>query len=154
VAQLHGMMRAVMPRPHVDRCRVVATLTRLVGLIFIPCSLIASGCSPSARSRETHHHEGPKVNISHFIANTAAYKGKTITLALNIDEAGAGGTADSPRGSAGREVKFSIPEAKAHPAQIVITIPAGLSVPDVRSGDEVRVTFLCTHGSLREGNEA
>jgi hypothetical protein len=112
------------------------------------------GCSSSTRSPETHHHEGPKINIPHFIADTSTYKGKTVTLALKLDEAASGGTTDSTGGFAGREVKFSIPDAKANRAQIVIKIPSGLAVPEVRAGDEVRVTFVCTHGSLREGNEA
>jgi len=147
-------MMAVMPSPCNNCCRVVTKLIRLVCVAIVPCSLVASGCSSSTRNRETHHHEGPKVNISHFIANTATYKGKTVTLTLKIDEATAGGTGDSLRAYAGREARFSIPEAKAERAQIMIKIPEGLPLPESRRGDEVRVTFVCTQGSLRVGNEA
>ncbi len=143
-----------MPRPCIDCRRVVTEFIRLVRVTILLCLPFASGCTSSTRTRETHHHEGPKVNIAHFIANTATYKGKTITLDLKIDEATTGGTGDSLRAYAGREVRFSIPEAKAERTQIVIKIPEGLSAPDNRRGDEVRVTFVCTQGSLRVGNEA
>jgi hypothetical protein len=43
---------------------------------------------------------------------------------------------------------------KGEHLNIVITIPEGLSVPEVANSDEVSVTFVCSLGSLLRGNQA
>jgi hypothetical protein len=127
-------------------CRVVP-----IGVVF--CLLLLGGCSPSV-SGNRQRHEGPKVNLSDFIRNTAAYKGKTITLGLRIDEPIASNSGQSLRDFVGRYVKFSATGPKGERLSLVVKIPANLTVPEVGSSDEVRVTFICTRGDLRQGNEA
>src|SRR6266852_8323032 len=48
-----------------------------LGCFWLPLGV---GCSPSHGNNESRHH-GPKINISDFIAHTAAYKNRSITLA-------------------------------------------------------------------------
>src|SRR5262249_52735794 len=126
----------------------------LTGLLFW---LLATGCSPSARSRaddEEAYHPGPKLNIPDFIKNTAAYKGKVITLLLKIDEAAPQGQGQTLQAFVGRDVKFRTAEPKGEQLHLVITIPKDLPVPDASPSDELSVRFACTRGNLRQGNEA
>jgi hypothetical protein len=113
--------------------------------------LLIGGCS-STPAGEDPHHRGPKINLSHFVKNTATYKGKAITLDVVIDEAIPQG--QSLQNYVGRDVKVAALGPKGEREPFVITIPQGLAVPDVGHADEVSVTFVCTRGSLRQGNEA
>lgn len=125
---------------------------RVVPLGVVLCLLWLGGCSPSAGNKERH--EGPKVNLSDFTRNTAAYKGKTITLGLRVDEPIASNSGQSLRDFVGRNVKFSATGPKGERLNLVIKIPENLNVAEVGNSDEVRVTFICTRGDLRQGNEA
>ncbi len=116
--------------------------------------LLTGGCSRSISDRGTEHHEGPKVNVSDFLGNTAAYKGKAITLVLKIDESPTRSDGQSQQGYAGRDVKFAVIGPKGERGNVIVTIPQELSVPDVGSSDELRVTFVCASGNLRQGNVA
>ena len=114
----------------------------------------SAGCSRPVSSHATERHEGAKVNIPNFIANPGSYKGKTMSLELKVAEAIDRGKGQSLRDYAGKEVKFSAAGPKAERLNLVIKIPAGLTVPEVGQSDSVRVTFTCTQGSLSQGNEA
>jgi hypothetical protein len=111
------------------------------------------GCSTPPSGEEAHH-PGPKINIPDFIKNTAAYKGKSISLDLKVDEAIVPATGQSLRDYVGRDVKFRTVSPKGEVLNLVISIPAGLDVPDVGPSEEVSVRFVCTRGSLRQGNQA
>jgi hypothetical protein len=109
------------------------------------------GCSQPPAG-ETERHRGAKINIADFIRNPAAYRGKAITLDLKVDEAIANG--QTLRDYLGRAVKFRTSGPKGERLDLVITLPRDSEVPEVGHGDVVTVTFVCTRGSLREGNEA
>jgi hypothetical protein len=121
-------------------------LHRIVPVILV----FIDGCS--SPSYEVPHHRGPKINVSHFAKKTATYKGKSITLDVQIDEPI--GQGRSLRDFVGRDVKVATLGPKGERVTFVITIPQGLSVPEVGNSDDVSVTFLCTRGSLQQGNEA
>jgi hypothetical protein len=123
------------------RC-VVSTFLLLAAL---------SGCS-SPPAGEEERHRGAKINIADFIRNPVPYKGKAITLDLKVDEAIA--KDQTLRDYVGRDVKFMTLGPKGERLDLVITLPKALTVPEVGRGDMVMITFLCTRGSLREGNEA
>src|SRR5438876_7468428 len=108
---------AMIPRP-------LVTVGALLGF------LVGAGCSPSSPSRRTERHEGPKVSIPDFMSNTSAYKGKTITLGLKVDEAIARNKGQSLRDFVGKEVKFAAAGPKSERLTVVIKIPAGLTVPE------------------------
>jgi hypothetical protein len=116
--------------------------------------LLMGGCSASVSNRKTERHEGPKVNLADFSHNTPAYKGKTITLGLKIDEPIAQDRGQSLRDYVGRYVRFTASGPKGERVSLVIRIPSDLTVPEVGNSDEVRVTFVCTQGDLRQGNLA
>jgi hypothetical protein len=129
-----------------DLWRVVPTLL-LLGLLFLV------GCRPRVASEEPHH-VGAKVNIADFINNTAAYKGKALMLPLRIDEPIEPARGQSLRDYVGRDVRFTTLGSRGERLDVAIRIPEGLTVPEVGNADEVFVTFVCTRGSLRQGNEA
>lgn len=131
----------MMPRPVV-----------LAGVVF--CSLLTGGCSASVSGRKAERHEGPKVNVADFLARTAAYKGKTITLGLKLDEPIARAKGQSLRDYLGRYVRFTGSGPKGERVNLVVKLPPDLAVPDVGNSDEVRVTFVCSQGDLRQGNVA
>jgi hypothetical protein len=113
--------------------------------------VLVGGCSSSPGSKGTRHY-GPRVNVNDFLRNTAAYKGKLITLNVRIDERITSG--QTLRDYAGRSIKVAAEGPKGQQLRFVITIPQGLSVPDIGHSDNVRVTFVCTRGDLHQGNEA
>jgi len=89
--------------------------------------------------------------MAHFIKNTPTYKGKTITHGLKIDE---GNQGRSLRDFMGKDVKFAAIAPNGEHLNLVITIPEGLSVPDLSYSSDVVVTFICKRGELRQGNVA
>ena len=111
------------------------------------------GCSPAHVSNEPRHY-GPKINISDFVTHTAAYKNRSITLALKVDEPIDRQQGQSLRDFVGRDVRFMSLGPKGEHLNLVIKIPEGLAVPDVSHSDEVSVTFMCSLGNLSRGNEA
>jgi hypothetical protein len=123
-------------------------------IAFLPICSLLGGCSPSSSHLDEPHHRGPKINLRDFISHTAAYKGKSITLVLKVDEAIKGSQGQSSRSLVGRNVKFATIGPKGEMLNITIAIPENLSVPEVGIAEEVLVTFVCTRGSLRDGNEA
>ena len=129
-----------------DACRAAVFL-------LVACLPGIGGCSSSSGSDELRHY-GPKVNLAHFISNTAAYKGKSFTLWLKVDEAIDRNQGQSLQDCVGREVRFGTVAPTGERLSLVVSIPEGLVVPDVGYGDEVGVTFICKRGSLRQGNEA
>ncbi|HEV3258679.1 MAG TPA: hypothetical protein VG013_17520 [Gemmataceae bacterium] len=126
---------------------------RLGFVLLVPWLCLLGACSSPARIDEPHH-VGPTINIADFIKNTAAYNGKSITLRLTVEEDMARSRGHSLRDYVGRDVKFTKRGPKGELLNLVITIPKGLSVPEAGNSDEVFVTFVCTRGSLRQGNEA
>jgi hypothetical protein len=121
-------------------------------IIVFLCCLPVLGCTLSTPTRKVHPH-GARINISDFIHHTVAYKGKTITLILKMDQASAPSQA-SPRDHAGQEVQFTTVGPKGEHLKLVIAIPQEMSLPNVGPSDDVMVTFVCTQGSLRQGNQA
>ena len=126
---------------------------RAVSVVFALCLLGIVGCRDRP-SRDGPRHYGAKVNIQDFLQHTAAYKGRLITLALKVDEAIDRGQGSSLRDYVGRDVKFTATGPKGESLNVVIRIPEGVSVPEVGQSEEVSITFLCTRGILRQGNEA
>jgi hypothetical protein len=126
-----------------------------VFLVILGCSWLPLdvGCSPSHGNKETRHY-GPKINVSDFVTHTAAYKNRSITLTLTVDEPIDRQQGQSLRDFVGRDVKFTSLGPKGEHLNLVIKIPDGLSVPDVSRSDEVSVTFMCSLGNLSRGNEA
>jgi hypothetical protein len=114
-----------------------------------------AGC-PTSRVSQSHKplRQGPKVNLSHFLQQTGAYKGKTITLTLTIDMGIDRSKGQSLRQHTNRDVKFTASDPKGARGNLVIRIPETISIPEAASGDEVVVTFACSRGELRQGNEA
>jgi hypothetical protein len=126
-----------------------------VFLVILGCSWLpfCVGCSPVHTNNESRHH-GPKISISDFLTHTTAYKNRSITLALKVDEPIDRQQGQSLRDFVGRDVRFMNVGPKGEHLNLVIKIPQGLSVPDVAHAEEVSVTFLCTVGNLSRGNEA
>jgi hypothetical protein len=126
---------------------------RARSFLLILFLLVLGGCSSSSTLRGTKpHRQGAKVNIPDFINNTAAYKGKSLSLLLKVDEGIDRSKGQSLRDYVGRDVKFMALAPGGQRLSLVITIPAGLSVPEVGKSDEVTVTFVCTRGDLRPGS--
>ncbi|HEV2948729.1 MAG TPA: hypothetical protein VGX70_15245 [Gemmataceae bacterium] len=125
---------------------------RVISVFLAMCFLPVLGCTLSTPTRKVHHH-GARINISDFINHTAAYKGKTITLILKMDQTSVPSQA-SPRDHAVQELQFTTVGPKGERLNLVITIPEDLFVPKVNPSEEVMVTFVCTQGSLRQGNHA
>jgi hypothetical protein len=126
---------------------------RVAPALLVLCLPFLGGCRPRVE-REESPHVGAKVNIAHFIRNTAAYRGKAIMLALKVGEPIASSQGQSLRSYVGRDVKFTSLGPRGERLEVTIRIPEGLSVPEVGNSDEVFVTFVCTQGSLGQGNEA
>jgi len=95
-----------------------------------------------------------QMNIADFIDNTANYKGEYITLNLTVMEPIFADKGHSLRDFAGRDVRFYTRAPNGGRLNIVLSLPAGLPVPNVGYLDRVEVTFVCKDGSLRSGNEA
>jgi hypothetical protein len=122
-------------------------------LSLVLCLLLKGGCSPPVVTQKPRRH-GAKVNLSHLFQQPAAYKGKTITLTLTIDEGSDRTEGPSLRLSTNRNVKFTARGPRGEHLGLVIWVPENVSIPEVARGDEVIVTFTCSRGDLREGNEA
>jgi len=129
-------------------------LSRAVAVSFVLGFALAGGCSPPPPTIATHRHTGADVNIGDLVSHTIAYKGKTMTLVVKVDEAIAQGKGKPLQEFAGRDVKFIALGTKGERANLVIKIPQGLNLPEAYQSDELRVTFICSNGSLQEGNEA
>jgi hypothetical protein len=117
------------------------------------CFLFLPGCSRQP-SRDEPRHYGPKINLRDLLLNTANYKGRILTLALEVSEAIDRGQGKSLRDYVGQDVHFTTTGPHGERISLVIKIPPGVSVPEVGPTEQVSVTFLCTRGNLREGNEA
>jgi hypothetical protein len=126
---------------------------RLVSLVLVLCLYLIAGC-PSSPVTQKPHRQGPKVNLSHLLEQPAAYKGRTMSLTLTIDEGIDRSQGQSLRQLTNRDVKFTARGPKGERLVLVIRIPETISIPEAASGDEVVVTFLCSRGELSEGNEA
>ena len=128
------------------RCGVIV-------LSFLLCLLLGSGCSSSVASGKPVR-KGPKVNVSHFFQHPGSYKGKTITLPLVIAEAIDRSRGQSLRQYANRYVQFAAHGSGGERFSLVIRLPENIALPEAARGDEVEVTFVCSRGDLRQGNEA
>ena len=89
-----------------------------------------------------------------FVATNMRRLDGTEKYPLKVDEAIARNKGQSLRDFVGKEVKFAAAGPKSERLTVVIKIPAGLTVPEVGNADEVRVTFVCARGHMRQGNEA
>jgi hypothetical protein len=121
--------------------------------LLVLCLPLLGSCKSRVEYEEPHH-VGAKINISDFIKNTATYKGRAIMLPLKLDEPVVPGQVQSLQNHVGREVKFTTRGPKGERLDLFVKIPDGLSVPEVGNSGEVFVTFVCTRGMLRQGNEA
>src|SRR5205807_6809771 len=101
-------------------------LWRVLRVILVVCLLFGGACSSSPTGPAKPRRKGPKVNIPHFIKDTAAYKGKTITLGLQIDEASMKSQGQSLADFTGKDVKFTAIAPNGQHLNLVITIPEGL----------------------------
>jgi hypothetical protein len=126
---------------------------RVVPALLLLSLPLLGGCRPRVAPEEPHH-VGAKINIADFMNNTAGYKGKAIMLPLRVDEPIVQDRGQSLRDYMGRDVQFTTRGPRGERLEIAIRIPEGLPVPEVGNSDEVFVTFVCTRGSLRQGNEA
>ena len=115
--------------------------------------VLGGGCSSPHTNNEPRHY-GPKINVIDFASNTHAYKGRSLTLSLKVDEKIDRQHGQSLRDFVGRDVKFVTVGPNGESLDLVITIPPELSVPDVGQGDQVSVTFLCSLGKRSDGNQA
>jgi hypothetical protein len=127
--------------------------SRILFVILSCFWLLSAGCSSSHTNNEPRHY-GPRINIADFMTNTPAYKNRSITLTLKVDEPIDRKQGQSLRDLVGRDVRFMNVGPKGEHLNLVIRIPDGLSVPDVANSDEVSVTFMCSFGNLLRGNEA
>jgi hypothetical protein len=114
---------------------------------------VLGGCGPRVTPPDPHH-VGAKVNLANFIKNPAAYKGKAIMLPLRVDEPIVPARGQSLRDYVGRDARFTTRGPRGERLDVAIHIPEGLPVPEAGNAAEVFVTFVCTRGSLRQGNEA
>ncbi len=128
-------------------------LHRVVPVLFVPSLLFISGCSSQHGAETERHRHGAKVNVPDFLKNTSAYKGKSITLELKVEEDGFRSQGRSLGDYVGKAVLFTTLGPKGEQIKLVITIPEGVTIPDDAS-DEVFVTFVCARGHLRQGNKA
>jgi hypothetical protein len=114
--------------------------------------LLSSGCSAPGSTNPAH--KGAKVNLAHFFQQPAAYRGKTLTLQLKVDDAIERNRGQSLQQYTNRYVRFLADGPKGERFHLVIRIPEDIPVPDAAMGDTVVVTFLCSRGNLQQGNEA
>jgi len=129
---------------------------RAVLVLLVPCLLLVGGCSSRPAGETERHRHGAKVNVLDFMKNTSTYKGKSITLELKVNEHNEHSFRSqgrSLRDYVGKDLEFTTLGPKVEQLKLVITIPQGVSISDDTS-DEVFVTFLCTRGDLRRGNQA
>jgi hypothetical protein len=94
------------------------------------------------------------VDIVDVIDHTPNYKGKTLTMDLEIDENIFPDKGQSLQDYVGKGVKFNAFGPKMERLSIVINIPRGLVVPKAAIFEHVIVTFVCNDGNLQHGNEA
>jgi hypothetical protein len=118
------------------------------------CFLCVAGCTSRPSHHEEPRHYGPKINIEDFMRNTANYKGRIITLAVKVDTANDRGQRNSLRDYIGQDVAFVSTGPQGGRLRVVIRIPEGISLPEIESSQEVSITFICTRGMLKQGNEA
>lgn len=117
-------------------------------------ALVACACNSSAPPSHKPRRHGPKINVPDFISHTAAYKGKAIQLLLQIDEDLTRSRERTLREFVGRSVKVRAMGPGQERLHFVITIPPGMPVPEIGVLETANVAFVCTLGSLREGNVA
>jgi hypothetical protein len=115
--------------------------------------LLLAGCTSNPEHDERRH-VGAKVNLSNFLKNTSEYKGRLVSLELQVDE-----EIDKNRGRTlkdfvGKNVKFTTVTKDGQSLNIAISIPADLEVPEAGKSERVFVTFVCTQGNLKQGNQA
>lgn len=128
-------------------------LHRVIPVLIVPSLLCISGCSSQHGAEAEPHRHGAKVNVPDFLKNTSAYKGKSITLELKVEEDGFRSQGRSLRDFVGKDVLFTTLGPKGEKTKLVVTIPEGATIPD-HASDEVIVTFVCAQGRLKQGNKA
>jgi hypothetical protein len=126
---------------------------RVIPVLFVSSLFVLNGCSSQDGPETERHRHGAKVNVPDFVKNTFAYKGKSITLELKVEEDGVRSQGRSLRDYVGKDVPFTILGPKREQIKLVIAIPEGVTIPDDPL-DEVFVTFVCAQGNLRQGNKA
>jgi hypothetical protein len=125
----------------------------IIAALFLVALLCDWGCSASTRKSRPLR-QGPKINLAHFVKDPLAYKGRSISLALKVDEPIDRGQGQSLRDYSGRDAKFTTTIPNGNRLNLVITIPPSVAIPDVGHADDVIVTFICKEGSQQRGNEA
>ena len=126
---------------------------RVVAVLFVSSFLLLTGCSSQPGGESERHRHGAKINVPDFLRNTSAYKGKSITLELKVEEDAVRNQGRSLRDYVGKDVLFAAVGPKGDQTKLVITIPEGVTIPEDASA-EVFVTFVCARGHLRQGNKA
>ncbi len=143
----------------------------IAGLALMLCLCTGAGVGVYAWSRAGKKADGEKAEkakdgkkaptpivMADLIDNPANYKGRTITLHATVDDLIFPEKGDSLRHHIGRDVKFNCTRRNdkgiMDRLDIVIFLPADLSVPNVGYLDRVVVVFTCNEGNLRSGNVA
>ena len=85
-----------------------------------------------------------------FLDTPLSYKGKTLTMELAFEGEPVSGWVENGVIAMDVSVPFRLIGRPGH--NIYATIPAGMKVPSLVSGDFVRVTFICKEGSQGSGN--
>lgn len=91
-------------------------------------------------------------DLDHFIDNTAEYKGKIVTVEMEIESNIARGV--SLADSDNSYIRFSETTPEGLDAVIVVRTPKGIKMPRAQTGERVVVTFRCTEGKASFGNIA
>ena len=120
--------------------------------IFLIASFQLGACGSGSASGS-----GRSLDFVDFIDNTENYKGQNIQLTMIVASPIWLAKGQSLRNYSGKSVEFMAFEpgsgAKIR-LDIVVDIPAGLSVPKVGNGAKVEVSFVSKDGNLQYGNEA
>ena len=126
---------------------------RMIYLNLVLCLGLLGGCSSPPVSGKPIR-RGAKVNLSHLRQHPEAYRGNALTLTLTVAERIDRSQGQSLRQFINRYVTFTANGAEGEHLLLVIRIPENISVPEAAQGDAVVVTFVCSRGHLRQGNEA
>ena len=123
-------------------------------LLAAAASVLHGGCGSENKPIGEPHHVGGKVNTADLSKNPAAYRGKALTLKLQVAEPLDAAKGETLQSCVGKVAKFTCDGTGGVRFEILIRLPDGLKVPAVGLGSDVFVNFVCTRGRLREGNDA
>lgn len=96
----------------------------------------------------------PCVLLNDFADNTATYKGKTVTLRAHATVLAFNG--ETLSSYAGKKLAFQAYDTSDNSSidTLFISIPKNINIPSAGSTDDLFITFKCTKGTTKDGNEA